>query len=273
MSEELDDAGANEEAATSEVDNTEIEGEIQEEGGQEEGQQVEGEAAKADGSFVETDNANIQARFNKITSQTKTEKARGDALQARLDKIDADNLQAIINKPAPTEEQFDFDSEAHQAAAAAHNQAIGEARGAQAAQLQAAQQRQFDAQTQLNQAYGEKVVKFAEKTPDFVDSVSALQGLNPQIMAHIQGMENAPEFAYELSKNMNLAQQLNNAANANDGLTAGNIIGQIQNAIKSAPKDKKVTKAGGTIDSPIQGGISPDDPNKKYKHSSGAVFE
>ena len=259
MSEDINDEVVNEEASTT-SEETVIE-------------TPEVEEPKADGAFVETDNANVQSRFNKITAQRKSAESERDALQARLDQIESDKLQAIINKPAPTEEQHDYDQEATQAAQAAHWQAVGQAQGAQQAAAQMAQQQQANAQAQLNQAYSDKVVKFAEKTPDFVESVSALSGLNQQVMTHIQQLDNAPEVAYELSKNMQLAQQLNNAANSGDALTAGSILAQVQGAIKSAPKDKKITSAGGVIGSPIQGGVTPDNPDKQYKHIGGATFE
>lgn len=264
--EELNDVEI-EDPSTSE-ENTEIEGQVEQ---NEEGT-TEGEQPKADGSFVETDSAKFVARVGKLTSQRKQAEDKAAALQVRLDKIEADNLQAIINKPAPTEEQHQFDTEAYEADLAAHNQAIGRAQGQQEEAVRTQQQRAVDAQNQLNQVYGEKVVKFAEKTPDFVVSVGALAGLNQQVMNHIQALENGPEVAYELSKNMDLANQLNNAANAGDAITAGSVLAQVQAGIKAAPKDKKVTAAGDPIESPIQGGVSPDNPDKGYKHISGAKF-
>ena len=223
------------------------------------------------GEYVETDNPNLQKRFNKITAQTHQERARADKLQARLDQIEADNLAAQLNKPVPTEEQFDYDQERHEQAKAEHYRQQGIAQGQQAAMQQAQEAAQQAQAQEVHRNYSEKAVEFAKDKPDFRESIGRLTGMNPDLMRHIQTLPNGPEFAYELAQNMDLARQVNQAANAGDRGALGAGMQKVLSDLEHKPKNKKVTKAGKPVASPIQSGVGSSD--KKYKYSSGATFE
>ena len=224
-------------------------------------------------TYVETDNPNLTKRFGQLTAKAKQAEAKAQQLQARLDQIDADNLAAELARPAPTEEQFDYDQEAYGRAVASHFEAQGIAKGKQQAIHAQEQQNQAQAAQQVTQAYAQQVQDFAANTPDFSETIKNLNGLDINLQRYIQKQENAPQIAYAMGKNPELANRMHQAAINGNGVVLGGMLEQIKQNINSGPKNNKITKAGRPIKTPIQSGVIANDPNRKYQHSGGATFE
>lgn len=175
------------------------------------------------GEYVEVDNDKIQARFNKLTAEKYAEKNRADELERRLAQLETQApTQTQTEAARPTIEQFDYDQDAYNAALIKYEttQAIEQFQARQT-EAQKAQEQQ-----RIQNAFNERVAKFTEKAPDYVEKVNGMfNTLGTAMPQHVVEaiMKKGPEVAYYLSDHLDVAAELTNM----DALSSGIMIGEI----------------------------------------------
>lgn len=223
--------------------------------------EVQGEA----NDFIENPTEKVKARMDHLTAEKFAEKRRADDLQKKLDDIEREKNDAILSKPAPTEEQFDYDSERFHTALREDSEAKGRAKGRQDALVEVQQQQQQAEYIKDVNAYNARVAKFIEKAPDFVEATQALNGMNPEVQRELVKHEKGEEMTYWLSKNLEIANQLHVAT----PIEQGRILAQVELKIANGPKANQITQAGSTTqDAPVDGITpAPDEFMKKFPNA------
>jgi len=194
--------------------------------------------------------SNVQKRIDQLTAKRYAAENERDQMRQKLDAIELERQQEILNKAPPTEAQFDYDTEAHNKAVQDHYYAQGQAQG-QANALREVQIREAQtAQAQQVATYNARVQEFATKAPDFAQSVGMLQ-----VPADVQQVlmldEQGPQMAYLASKNPEISAKLMSL----DPAVRTQGIVDIKLKIAGSPKANNISSAGEPNTSQIQTGL------------------
>lgn len=212
--------------------------------------------------------SNVQARIDKLTAKRYTAERERDDMRQQLDKIEQERANEILNRPAPTEAQFDYDTEAHTKAVQDHYFAQGQAQG-QAQALKDTQVREAQASHAREVAtYNARVQEFTTKAPDFVQSVGTLQ-VPADIQQVLMRDEQGPEMAYLASKNPEIAVKL---MSLDPSVRTQGIV-DIKMKIASNPKANNISSAGEPNTSQVQTGIKPEQDEFMKKFPNAEIMQ
>ena len=229
----------------------------------------EGESATQENAEEETQESapeevsDVQKRINKLTAEKYAAKREKEELERRLAEVA--NSQAVPSNVAdqkPTLEQYDYDEDKYHEALIDWKVAKQVQASAQISRQQAIQRQQQEVQTK----YNAKVAGFASKTPDFYDSVGSIPLQNDAAAKAILALDNGPEVAYHLSKNLHLVDSLNGA----DPIKAVMEIGRLSERL--LPSKKKSTTSAPAPVKPIGSGGGVKDSWETVA-PAGATFE
>ena len=208
--------------------------------------------------------SNVQKRIDQLTAKRYAAENERDQMRQKLDAIELERQQEILNKAPPTEAQFDYDTEAHNKAVQDHYYAQWQAQG-QATELRNTQIREAQAaQAMVEVAYNTRVEEFKIKAPDFMTSVGSL--VVPQdVEAYFKRDAQGPQMAYVAAKNAEISAKLNSFDPniRNQGLV------DIKLKIAGSPKANNISSAGEPNTSQIQTGLKAeqDDFMKKFPNA------
>ena len=210
----------------------------------------EGESATQEQAEEETQESapeevsDVQKRINKLTAEKYAAKREKEELERRLAEVA--NSQAVPSNVAdqkPTLEQYDYDEDKY------HEALIDwkVAKQVQASAQISRQRQQQEGQTKYNAT----VAGFASKTPDFYDSVGSIPLQNDAAAKAILALDNGPEVAYHLSKNLHIVDSLNgadpNKAVMEIGRLSERLLPSKKKSTTSAPAPVKPIGSGGGV--------------------------
>ena len=220
----------------------------------------EEQAAETPESAPET--SEVQKRINQLTAEKYAARREKEELERKLQAVQATQPAQPATNVKPTLEQFDYDDTAYQ-------DALIDWKVEQRIAMTVQQSRQNEVakqQTAQQQKYNQKAAAFAGKTPDFYESVSAVPLQNDAAAKAILALENGPEVAYHLSKNLDIVDRLNTS----DPITAIMEVGRLGGRLTPA-KTKRTTSAPAPV-TPIGSGGGVKDPLEALT-PAGAFFE
>jgi len=215
-------------------DHVEPEVEAQQEEQQEVVEDSQADPAPAQEESVDTpaEPDGVQKRINKITADKYEEKRRADALQARLEALEAQ--QPVVTQQStaePTLESCDFDDAKHQSALMDYklDQRMAQQ---QAQQSQATEQARVGA---INKGFDAQVVKITQTVPDYQEVVANVPTLPNETLETVMQMDNGAQVAYYLGKHLDVADEIATASPMNAAMRLGEIRAQLANG-KPKPK-------------------------------------
>jgi len=184
----------------------------------------------------------FQKRINKITADKYREQNRAEAAERELAELKAKQEQ----KPEPKLEDFDYDEEALLDAKIDYR-----VNSATAQYQQNYQQQQRDTlRAQAGEVFKQKVeASGIEDYSETIHNLVATVPLKEKVVDAIQAVENGPEVAYYLGKNLDVADRLSQK----DDISAAMELGRIS-AKLSATNNKRTTKAPDPVKTAASGG-------------------
>lgn len=215
----------------------------------------------------------FQRRIDKLNSRAAAEKARADALEARLAELEKagkskrdpePKAAAAEGEPQPE----DFDTHAAYVKA----QARWEAKQLLKEERQEAEKIRFESdQQKVLKAHAERVKSFSEKTEDFADVLESVDDIpvSAAVREVILESEHGPALMYELAKNRDEYARICELSDRAAARELGKIEAKIEaRASQEKKPEPKITKAPKPI-GPIGGGKgtvakSIDDPNLSF---------
>lgn len=223
----------------------------------------------------ESDKAN--QRFSQITTETKEAKAEAaasraenEALRRRIEAIESTALPEYVDPGAPNLQDFDYDTDAHQAASiayettkATHNVLAQQRVATKQASEAANQQALFGDHNQKRTALA-LTVKDLNETLNASQLNNQTQGGNATAEAILRS-ENGAEIEYHIAKNPEIAVRLNNM----DQFTAFGEVARIAESLKVKPKKSAA------LPEPVGASPSGGGQTSEFKavYSAGATYE
>jgi len=206
---------------------------------------------------------NFQKRINKVTADKWEEKRRADALQKKLDDIEA-------NKPKSSEvvepkiEDFDFDDAKFQSALVDYR--VDKRLQANDIKLQE------DSEVRASQArtatFLENAEGLAKEKPDFSEVLRNMPTLQPTVLAAVMEDSKGPELAYYLGTHLDITDKIVSmnpiAAAIEIGRISQRLAEPTQIKPSSAPEPIKAVSSGGVVSSDIGDKMSTEAWMKKY---------
>jgi hypothetical protein len=230
-------------------------------------QEVEPVAA-IEPEHVETENDKVQKRINKMHFEKMEEKRRADALETRLQQLEATNAQTIApiaDSEEPTlaqfkEEDYDYDESARNAAytSALVDHRLNKTLDTRDGQL-AEQQRTFEQQrrqAEIADKYLNEAVEYSTKHPAYMEDIQNLPVLPQDKLDLLKGQ--GAKMVHYLSKNPEMANQFANSDFGSAAVQLGQLSAQLNNAkpptqISSAPAPvDTVSGTAGSLAKPIE---------------------
>ena len=195
-----------------------------------------------DDSVVESEEklvTGVQKRINALTAEKYSYKSTIDRLEAELREIREDKKKEPTKEP--TLEDFDYDEAAF--AEAKTKRLIQQHIPKAVAKIE---KERID--RELSKAKAERSSKFSERVKklditDYAETITALSEsvvLPVDVIEAIQDIENGPEVAYYLGKNIDKASKLSEMRPTRAALEVGKISASLESVSK---QKKKITKA------------------------------
>ena len=202
-------------------DETEAEGSEETAKKEEESEPEESSTSKKDDGF--------QKRIDELTQRYYTEKEQREHFQRQWEDS---QTPVVAQEPGKTLADFDYDEPAW----------MSYQREQMANEVRADIQRKSDQQSEFQRRgeFSAKEAKLAETVPDYY-KVAHHSPISPEVAGIIMSAEKAPELAYYVGKNPELAEKLS----AMNPLDAARELGRIEvtKLIKPEPSNKEVPKA------------------------------
>jgi hypothetical protein len=192
---------------------------------------LEREAFDSEGNPIDLTEL-AQSRINKVTADKYGEKRRADALQERLEALEAQ--QPVVTQTTsvePTLESCDHDEEKFYTALMDYKL------DKRMAQLQA-QQGQSTEQarvTAINKSFDAQVAAIVETKPDYQEVIANVPTLPNETLQTVMSMDNGADIAYYLGKHLDVADEIASASPIMAAMRLGEIRAQLANG-KPKPK-------------------------------------
>ena len=146
----------------------------------------------------------VTKRINKITADKYVEQRRANGLQEELDALKAAQNPVKPLGEAPTLEDSNFDEEKHNAALIDY----GMEKGKQANARQHADSQAQEAQQSIQQKFADREAEYSAGIPDYAESLANLPRFHEDTLQTILQLDNGPQMAHYLGKNLDIAQQI-----------------------------------------------------------------
>lgn len=237
------------------------------------------EESQEDDDFVDTDNEKVIKRFGRLTAQRKEAEERAEQERRLREEAERENEELrrrvaekthssdeeIVNRPEPDEDEFETIAEFH-AALKSHYREVESARARIENRRESEEeQRQREWQSAISR-YNSESDAARQKFEDF-DLVVSKASLPLEVQAELI-KESSPEMVYAMMKHhSDLYESLRNARTVIERKV---VLGRLEERVKNPPKPRKITKAGGTVESPSMGGgtkPAKDDFDKRFPNA------
>ncbi len=208
----------------------------------------------------------VNKRIGVVTAEKWQEKRRADALQKQLDEL---NGKPKEEKPADAPKLDDFeDFDDFQVAQVAH-QVQTQVSQALAKQNDGHKQQQAaQATQQVVAAFDKKEIEYAGNNPTYAEDVANMPTFNDETLLTIYSLENVPQVAQYLGKNLEVADSIANASPMQAAVQLGQIASRLT---AKATKEVDVSKAPDPVDSLTGAGSAITE--KEEPLLRGATFE
>ena len=189
---------------------------------------IEAAPATAQENIEETDEPDaVQKRINKITADRHAETRRADALQAKLDAVNASSAEPLGD--APQLENYDYDDAKYQEALIDYK--INK-------RDQAASKRYRETQAQNEQEaiaadFTQKAEVYAQTAPDYFETLNNIPLLPNETLNTLMQMDNGPQMAHYLGKHADVASQIASLPPMQAAMRLGEIRMTLANKTKS----------------------------------------
>ncbi len=191
----------------------------------------------------------VQARFNKITAEKYEARREAEALQKRVNELEAQKAKAPVSE-APKIEDFDYDQDAFSAAFIKYQVGIETANQQKSYVANQAKEQQRLTEQQAAAEFSQKVSKL--EIPDYVETVKMIPQLQDETLLAIYNVENGPEVAYHLGKHLDVADSIAHMP----PMQAAMEIGRISANLNFNKTSKKPTTAPDPIKPIGSGGVA-----------------
>lgn len=250
---------------------------------QEEELDEEDESQEDDDDFVETDNPNVQKRFDRLTAEKhqarqeaeeyrkRVEQAEREAeeLRKRLAQDTVKSDEEVLKAEPPDEDDFETLAE-YNDAIAKHWRRVGEAEARIQTRKQQEEQEQQASLERVYSNYQAQTNEVRKKYEDF-DAVASQVNLHPSIQMKIIEMDKGAEVTYALGKiHKDLLGELQDARTM---AQVERILGKVEDRVSRVPKPKKITAAGSSLESPSRGGGTRPPRDSFEKKYPGAIIK
>lgn len=216
--------------------------------------------AKADPAPAQEDNVEtpaepdgVQKRINKITADKYEEKRRADALQSKLDALEANNPQ-VNQKPTaePKLEDFDYDDAKFNSA---HLDYKLDQRMAQL-QVQQSQAQEQKRANEISKNFNVQVEEFTKTVPDYQEVIANVPQLPAQTLDAVMQLDNGAQVAYYLGKHLDVADEIASSSPMIAAMRLGEIRANLANNKQkakpsAAPAPVETLTSGGGVDKDI----------------------
>jgi hypothetical protein len=189
---------------------------------------IEDSAPLQVGNDIEIDKL-IQKRINKFTTEKYADRRKAQAMQSRIDELEA-SQKAVENK-APTLEDYDYDESAFNAASISHQVKQGMALESQRLQTEGIAEKQKEANQTRDDAFNDQVAKVTLKHPDYQERIKTLPEFKQETLDAIMSLEKGAEIAIALTEQLDLAEEIANAS----PMVAAMKLGELSERLKSKP--------------------------------------
>ena len=190
----------------------------------------------------------FQKRINKVTRDKHDETRRADALQKRVEELEAGKVHTTTEN-APKLEDFDYDQEKFNTALIDHrvNNAIAKNQAEQS-------QVNIDAQAkEASQNYNDLVDSLGKD--DFHEVANNIPTLDPGVVAELMSTKEGVEMIYHLGEHLDIADKISNmspmAAMAELGRISSSMSAQPEIKTSAAPDPIEPLNSGGSLNKDV----------------------
>lgn len=206
---------------------------------------------------------NFQKRINKVTADKWEEKRRADALQKKLDDIEAAKPQSS-ELVEPTLESFEFDDDKYQSALVDYRVD----KRLRANDVKQQEDYEVKASEARTAKFLENAEGLAKEKEDFTEVLRNMPTLQPTVLAAVMEDPKGPELAYYLGKHLDITDKIVSM----NPIAAAIEIGRISQRLaepkqikpSSAPDPISAVSSGGVVSSNIGDEMSTAEWMKKY---------